>query len=132
MKNLIKKWWPWLITIALIVILYVIIIVSNIKTSFEITDFKISSETTNYTYTTNTTRYEGAGILTTRDKKGVYLVALKRTLVSGGSEDSEKESVIMVVVTEGKGNFSTYDYGDEGKIEKPSYKFEVIGSTKMN
>ena len=131
MKELIKKWWFWVI-IVLIVMLYIIVIVSNIKPNFEITDFKISSNTTNYTSITNSTTYEGTGILTTSNKKGVYLVALKQVLKSGGSEDSEGETVKLVIVSNGKGEFSTYDYGDVGKIEKPNYEFEVIGSQKMN
>lgn len=130
-KNFYKKWWFWL-EIILILILYVIIFSSNVKPNFEITDFKISSETTNYTSINNTTTYKGNGILTTSDKKGVYMVALKQTLKNGGSEDSEKESVGMVLVNNGKGEFTTYDYGDVGKIEKPDYEFEVVGSQKIN
>jgi len=112
--------------------LYIIVIVSNIKPNFEITNFKISSNTTNYTSITNSTTYQGTGILTTSNKKGVYLVALKQVLKNGGSEDSEGETVKLVIVSNGKGEFSTYDYGDVGKIEKPNYEFEVIGSQKMN
>lgn len=130
-KNFYKEWWFWLV-IILILILYAIIFSSNVKPNFEITDFKISSETTNYTSINNTTTYKGNGILTTSDKKGVYMVALKQTLKSGGSEDSEKESVGMVLVSNGKGEFTTYDYGDVGKIEKPDYEFEVVGSQKIN
>ena len=131
MKELIKKWWFWLI-IVLIVMLCIIVLVSNVKPKFEITDFKISSDTTNYTSITNSTTYKGSGILTTPEKKGVYIVALKRILKSGGSENSEEENVEIVLVSNGKGEFSTYDYGDVGKIEKPNYEFEVIGSQKIN
>lgn len=130
-KDVLKKWWFWII-IVLIFILYAITFISNIKPNFEITDFKISSDTTDYTSIANSTTYKGNGILTTSDKKGVYIVALKQTLKSGGSEDSKKESVDMVLVSNGKGEFSTYDYGDVGKIEKPDYKFEIIGSQKIN
>lgn len=130
-KDVLKKWWFWII-IVLIFILYAITFISNIKPNFEITDFKISSDTTDYTSIANSTTYKGNGILTTSDKKGVYIVALKQTLKSGGSEDSKKESVDMVLVSNGKGEFLTYDYGDVGKIEKPDYKFEIIGSQKIN
>ncbi len=132
-KPVYKKWWFWMIiTLILILILYIMIFTSNIKPNFEVTDFKISSETTDYSSITNTTRYEGNGILTTSNKKGVYIVALKKTLTSGGSEESRQEDINMVLVSNGKGEFSTYDYGDVGKIEKPSYTFEIIGSQKIN
>lgn len=130
-KNILKMWWFWTI-IILILILYIMFFISNIKPEFEIASYKIQSETTNYTYTTNSIRYEGEGILTTSNKTGVYIVALKKKLVSGGSEESEKESVSIVIVSNGKGEFSTYDYGDVGKIERPNYEFEVIGSKKIN
>lgn len=130
-KDVLKKWWFWIV-IILILILYVMFFASNIKPKFEITDFKISSDTTEYTSIANSTTYKGNGILTTSDKKGVYIVVLKQTLKSGGSEDSKKEDVDIVLVSNGKGEFSTYDYGDEKKIEKPNYEFEVIGSQKVN
>ena len=130
-RDVFKKWWFWLIAI-LILILYIIIFTSNIKPNFEVTDFKISSETTDYTSIANSTTYKGEGILTTSDKKGVYMVALKQILKSGGSEDSKKENVNIVLVSNGKGEFSTYDYGNVGKIEKPNYEFEIIGSQKIN
>lgn len=130
-RDVFKKWWFWLIAI-LILILYIIIFTSNIKPNFEVTDFKISSETTDYTSIANSTTYRGEGILTTSDKKGVYMVALKQILKSGGSEDSKKENVNIVLVSNGKGEFSTYDHGNVGKIEKPSYEFEIIGSQKIN
>lgn len=130
-KDVLKKWWFWSI-VVLILILYAMFFASNIKPKFEITDFKISSDTTEYTSITNSTSYKGNGILTTSDKKGVYIVALRRTLKSGGSEDSNKEDVNMVLVSNGKGEFSTFDYGDVGKIQKPDYEFEIIGSQKIN
>lgn len=131
MKELIKKWW-FILIIILILILCTILFISNTKASFEITDYKIVSETTDYTSITNSTTYKGTGILTTSNKKGVYLVALKKILISGGTEDTKQESVDIVLVYNGKGEFSTFDYGDVGKIEKPNYKFEIIGSQKIN
>ena len=86
-KDVLKKWWFWIV-IILILILYVMFFASNIKPKFEITDFKISSDTTEYTSIANSTTYKGNGILTTSDKKGVYIVALKQTLKSGGSRHS--------------------------------------------
>lgn len=130
-KEILKKWYLYIIAV-LVLILYVQLFISNIKPKFEITDYKITSETTEYTSMTNSITYDGNGILTTNDKKGVYIVALKQTLISGGSEESEEQKVGIVLVSNGKGEFSTWDYGDVGKIEKPNYKFEVIGSQKIN
>ena len=130
-KPIYKNWWFGVI-FGLVFLLCVITVILNIKPKFEITDFKISSDTTNYTSIANSTTYRGNGILTTSNKKGVYIVALKQTLKSGGSENSEKETTKLIIVSNGKGEFSTYDYGDVGKIEKPSYEFEVIGSQKIN
>ncbi|MNY75332.1 hypothetical protein D3C86_2145830 [compost metagenome] len=59
---------------------------------------------------------------------------LKVTLVSGGNiEENERNDVEkLIVVREGIGRFTTYDSGDEGKVKKPEYKFEILGYVKMN
>ncbi len=100
------------------------------RTKFEITDFSMSTDTTKYTSIPNTTTYEGKGLITTKNKKETYLVALKVDLVSGGSENSESYCT-MVTINNGKGEFVTYDSGDEGKITKPEYKFEILGYIKF-
>lgn len=130
-KNMLKKWWFWVL-IVILIIPYIFMISTMIKPKFEITDFSITSDTTDYTSIANTTSYSGDGLITTSDKNGVYIVALKITLKSGGGENSEKEVVDFVIVSDGKGKFSTYDYGEEGSIQKPNYDFEVVGSQKLN
>lgn len=126
-----KNWWFY-IAIIVLVIPYIFMFSTLIKPSFDIMDYSITSDTTDYTGIQNTTTYKGKGFVTTSDKKGVYIVALKQTLISGGGEDTEKESVGIVIVGDGKGEFSTYDYGDVGDITKPNYEFEIIGSKKIN
>lgn len=129
-KNLMKDWRLLIGIIAVIIIIaIVIIIIGNPK--FEITDFSITSDTTEYTTIANSTRYTGKGLITTQEKKGVYLVALKITLKSGGGEDSQKEEYTTIMISNGKGEFRTYEYGDEGKITKPEYEFEILGYIKF-
>ena len=133
MKNIIKKWWFW-VSVALIILTICILLFTNKKTKFEITDFSISKDTTEYTYSDNYVTYEGKGIVTTKDKKGVYIVVLEEKLVAGGNEEAEgeEENTNLVLVTNGKGEFGTYDYGNEGEIKKPTYKFEILGYVKVN
>lgn len=128
-KNILKDWRVWL---GLIVFIVIIIILATLlsKPKFEIANFSIASETTEYTYVDNSIEYNGKGLITTQEKKGTYLVAIKVILKSGGNEDSETYC-ITVLVNEGKGEFRTYDYGDEGKITKPEYDFEILGYIKF-
>lgn len=129
-KQIFKEWWFWLI-IVLIIIPYIYIATTLIKPKFEVTDYSITTDTTDYTSIQNTTSFDGRGIITTNDKKGIYLVALKEKLISGGM-DTKSEYVTLVVVSNGKGEFSTYDYGNVGEITKPQYEFEIVGSQKIN
>ena len=53
-------------------------------------------------------------------------------MISGGTEISDDETLTTCIVSDGEGIFNTYEYGNEGEITKPKYKFEVIGYQKMN
>lgn len=120
------------ILIAILLILVIIVLFFTFKkVKFEVANFTIESETTEYTYTENSTSYTGKGLIITQEKKGTYLVALKITLKSGGDEDSEKEHYTTVMVNDGKGEFGTYEYGDEDKITKPEYEFKILGYIKF-
>lgn len=129
-KKIIKDWRTWLI-LASITVIIIILIILLAKPKFEITDFSITSETSEYTYIEDTTTYNGKGIITTRDKKGTYLVAMKVVLKSGGTDNSEKEYYTTIMVSNGKGQFSTYESGNKDKIKKPDYDFEILGYVKF-
>lgn len=128
-KNILKDWRLW-IGVGIIAIIITVVIMLLSKPKFEIANFSITSDTTDYTYTNNSTVYNGKGLIITQKKSGTYLVALKVNLKSGGTEDSESYCT-MVMVNEGKGEFTTYDYGEEGKITKPEYEFEILGYVKF-
>lgn len=129
-KKIYQKWGFYAI-ILLIISTMLIVSFFLLKPKFEITDFSITSDTTEYTTITNRTTYTGKGIVTTNNKNGTYLVALKVILESGGNESSEQEYVTMVIVNNGKGQFTTYDSGDVGNIKRPKYNFEVLGYIKF-
>lgn len=128
-KAIFKKWWFWTIIITLIIGIMLIIYLGT-KPKFELTDFSITSDTTKYTSIANTTTYKGKGIITS-NSKGTYLVAVKVTLESGGSDTSDSEYVTMVTMNNGKGELLTYDSGEEGKIKKPKYSFDILGHVKF-
>lgn len=128
LKGLLKKWW---LLGGIIVIIIIILINLISKPKFEITDFSITKETEEYEYIDNSVYYDGEGLITTKDKKSIYVVALKVKRISGGMIDSEEEYTTTVIVTNGKGNFGTYDYGSESEIKKPKYEFEILGYVKF-
>lgn len=117
--------------IALLILIIIALFLIFKKVKFEVANFSMTSETTNYTNITNYTTYEGSGLITTTEKKGTYLVVLKKILKSGGDEDSEQESYATVMIANGKGEFATYDSGDVDKITKPQYDFEILGYIKF-
>lgn len=125
-----------LIVINIIITLIIVVTIEVAKTSFARTSFDISDftlESDEYEYLEEV-YYEGKGIITTRDKSGIYIVALKSTLLSGGDQEStdDKEQIEIVLVEGGKGKFSTYDSGKEEKISKPEYDFKIVGYQKLN
>lgn len=129
-KELSKKWWFWLCLLVAVVFIVSLKLITTPK--FEITDFSITKDITEYTYTDNYVTYDGKGIITT-NSKGVYMVVLNQKLVSGGNENSDNkdEYKTTVLVVDGKGEFGTYDYGDESEIKKPKYEFEILGYIKL-
>ena len=129
-KNILKDWKFWVVLIIIILIIIALFSIFK-KVKFEVANFTIKSETTDFTYTENSTTYTGTGLIITQEKKGTYLVALKIILKSGGTEDSEKERYTTVMVNNGKGEFGTYEYGDENKVSKPEYEFEILGYVKF-
>ena len=80
-KMLLKKWWFWT-SIVVLIILIILMIILN-KPKFEIDDFNIEKNIIEYEYIEDSITYSGEGEITTNDKKGVYLVALKKILVEG-------------------------------------------------
>ncbi len=70
--------------------------------------------------------YSGTAIISC-DLPDASIVILKTTLLSGGSAYTEEVSYSLVIVHDGIGRYPTYDWGETGKIEKPEYKFEVVG-----
>lgn len=70
--------------------------------------------------------YSGTAFITC-DLPVACIVILKTTLVSGGSAYTEDVSYSLVIVHDGIGRYSTYDWAETGKIEKPVYAFEVVG-----
>lgn len=81
-KNIFKKWWVWLI-IAIVIISITVLINILTKPKFNIVGFEISKEVKEYQYSDDTVYYTGEGKITTKDTKGIYLVALKETLKQG-------------------------------------------------
>ena len=120
-----------IIGIVLLVLIIITLFLMFSKPNFEIANFTINSETMDFKYTNNTTTYDGAGLIITQEKKGTYLVAIKVKLKSGGDKDSIKEYNTIVMVNNGKGEFATYESGEEGKITKPEYEFEILGYIKF-
>ncbi len=130
-NNLLKKWWFWTIIAVSIIVIILLLVLFNIKPKFEISDFSINKDTTNYTSIENTTTYTGKGIITTQDKNNTYLVVIKQELKSGGSDTTKKIEYNTVLVSDGKGEFITYDCGTAKEIKKPNYDFEIISYLKF-
>lgn len=125
-----------LIVINIIITLVIVATIDIVKisfgrTSFDISDFTLESDEYKYLEEIG---YTGKGIITTRDKNGIYIVALKSTLLSGGNQEStdDKEQIEIVLVQGGKGKFSTYDSGNKEKTLKPEYDFKIVGYQKLN
>ena len=77
------------------------------------------------------TAYSGEGYVYSDDQDNMYLVVLKLTITSGGGSFSEDTSYQMVQVVDGEGEFTTYDYGENGDYSEPKYKFDVAGYVKL-
>lgn len=99
--------------------------------NFKITNFQIDKEVNEYEYIDNTVSYTGEGIISTTSIDKNYMVIISITLESGGDENSIEQEHLVIPVVDGIGKVVTYDYGNEGTIEKPSYKFEILGYTEF-
>jgi hypothetical protein len=103
---------------------------NNVK--FEVKNFELKREENKSRFSTIES-YLGKGtVIATGDQNNIkkpYLVLLKITRVSGGSEtDTNKEWRTYILVDDGLGEFSTYDNSSEKKkFEKLEYKIEIIG-----
>ena len=93
--------------------------------------FKVASFDLQFDDGSYTDSYEGEGVLTCSDKSP-YLALLKETLKSGGSASKKKINYYFIAVTDGAGEFTTYDWGDSGVLQRPDYEFEVIGYVKAD
>lgn len=123
-----KLKWPIILAVAMVIIVIFIVIMLVTKPTFKVGNFNLDKETTNYTTIDNTTTYRGTCEITTSDTKNVYIVAVKITKTGGTGNETY---VTTTIVSNGKGDIGTYDYGDEDEIIKPEYKFEVVGYTKF-
>jgi hypothetical protein len=96
--------------------------------TFEIKEFHVT-----YSDTALSKSYSGQGtILAVGDPETVkkpYIVLVKYEKVKGGNPTEEKKGVLTVNVFDGIGEVTTYDstFKKGDKIEKPEYKFEVVG-----
>lgn len=93
---------------------------------FEVGEFSVEKTESDFTYST-WIYYEGDGVVTTEDVENNYLVVMKITLLSGGSDTAPEEQFYLVEVIDGEGDFTTYDSGYENYISKPHYDFTIVG-----
>lgn len=90
---------------------------------FTVSDFSYSRDKDTY-YTS----YSGEAKIYCKDTTQPYLLVVLITLISGGNtEDIGKPSEGIVIINNGVGTISTYDYGENGEITQPTYEIEVIG-----
>ena len=74
------------------------------------------------------TSYSGEARIYCKDTSQPYLLVVSTTLISGGkTEDIGQTSTGIVIVNNGVGIVSTYDYGEAGEISQPNYNIEVLG-----
>ena len=88
---------------------------------FSVASFKLEYKKDDYGET-----YSG-NVIITCDQADPCVVILKTTLISGGSAYTDAVSYSLLIVQNGVGKYSTYDWGELGKLEKPQYEFEVVG-----
>lgn len=121
-----------LISIILSVIIIVLIAFFNSfslvnSNSFKVDSFTLNAETTDFAYSDNYTNYEGEGIITCWDKNNSYYVLIEET-----DEANNKTNYSTSLVCNGEGKIFTYDTTASEKINKPNYKFKVIGFIKFD
>lgn len=92
---------------------------------FSIASFKLEYKKDDYGEA-----YSG-NVIITCDRPDPCIVILRTTLLSGGSAYTEAVSYSMLIIQNGVGKYSTYDWAETGKLTKPEYQFEVIGYVQM-
>lgn len=91
-------------------------------------DFTVSEMSYNRDADTYYTSYDGEARIYCKDTSQPYLVVVSSTLISGGSEDDIGKKITGIIVVEnGVGTISTYDYGETGEITQPRYEIEILG-----
>jgi hypothetical protein len=99
--------------------------------TFNVENFSIDKTESDYSYSTYY-YYDGTGDVVTDDRDNSYIVVLKCTRVSGGSDNGDDVSYRILQVVDGKGTFYTYDSGYSGSVSKPTYRFDIIGYTLLD
>lgn len=116
------------IIISVIVSVFLSLFIQGIINSeVSISDFKVESfnmetEKTTYTYSEDSISYSGKGTISCKNKKNDYIV-----LVEKNNKTSNETDYIVVIVHNGSGELSTYDYNNDGISQKPEYEFNIIG-----
>jgi hypothetical protein len=98
--------------------------------TFDVEGFSIDKNESEYT--TSYIYYDGEGDVVTDDRENAYIVVLKVIRTSGGSEYSDEETYRILQIVDGKGTFYTYDSGYDYEVSKPTYRFEIVGSVKLD
>lgn len=114
------------IAVSLLVSL-VLFFVSNTNllinnSSFKVDSFTLNAETTDYTYSDNYTNYDGEGIITCWDKNNSYYVLIEVT-----DKANNETHYTTSLVSNGEGEIHTYDTTASKEINKPDYKFKIVG-----
>lgn len=96
--------------------------------NLNVNDFTVSDITYNKDVDSYYTSYNGEARIYCKDTSQPYLLVVSTTLLSGGMvEDIGKEQTGIVIINNGVGTVTTYDYGETGEILQPNYKIEVLG-----
>lgn len=91
-------------------------------------DFTVSELRFNKEVDTYYTSYDGEAKIYCKDNSQPYIVAVSTTLISGGNEENIGKTISGIILVEnGEGEISTYDYGDTGEITQPKYEIKVLG-----
>ena len=99
---------------------------------FSVENYSQEADIHEYEYSEDSVYWRGDGEIKVSDKRGVYVLVLKTTLVSGGNRSDRKESKGIVIIENGSGTFSTFSSGDLKDTTEPSYDFEIIAFTALN
>jgi hypothetical protein len=106
---------------------------SKPKPQFSVSSFEIESSISEYDYIDDYITFEGFGFVVEETGSAAnYLVILKQTLISGGSEWTEALTYKTLTVIDGVGEFSTYDSGLVTEVDEPRFTFEIIGYIELN